>query len=287
MHRLLTGPLTVERVTVPIRDLPNWLDGCRIVQLSDFHFDGLRLSPWLLKAVKQKTQELSPDLIALTGDFVTDDPLPIFDLADHLKDLPSQYGIVAALGNHDNLSLKGRQTITKALTATGVTVLWNDIAYPFGPEFPVVGLADFWSREFTPEETLAALSPHTPRLVLSHNPDSAERLQQWRVDLQLSGHTHGGQIALPGIGPLPRLTQQTRVSLVRKATRLIPKFRRKCARVVRHWEWAAGLYRVGDSWLYVNRGLGTYPPGRLFCPPELTVITLVRQPSAAKLPTRG
>jgi uncharacterized protein len=277
MHRLLTGPLTIKRVTVPIRGLPERLQGCRIVHLSDFHFDGLRLSPWLLRAVVEKTQALEPDFIALTGDFVTKETQPIFALAGHLKALTSRYGTFACLGNHDNLSRKGRQTITQALTAAGITVLWNETAYPFGPEFPVVGLADFWSREFSPQQVLADLPADRPRLVLSHNPDTAATLQQWRVDLQLSGHTHGGQIVLPLVGPLAKVIQQPHF---RRLRRLIPGYRQKCDRVVHHWEWAAGLYRVGDSWLYVNQGLGTYLPGRLFCPPELTELTLIRQQAA-------
>ncbi|MBD2259938.1 metallophosphoesterase [Pseudanabaena sp. FACHB-2040] len=276
MHRLLTGPLTVERVTVPIRDLPERLQGCRIVQLSDFHFDGLRLSPWLLQAAIEKTQALAPDLIALTGDFVTKDPAPIFTLAKYLKALNSRFGTFAVLGNHDNLSLRGRQTIIQALTAVGITVLWNETAYPFGPEFPLVGLADYWSGEFAPRKALSDLSPDLPRLVLSHNPDTAGSmsLQQWRVDLQLSGHTHGGQIVLPGLGPLVSIAQQPRFRRLRQA---LPFSRKDCDRVVQHWEWASGLHRVGESWLYVNQGLGTYLPGRLFCPPELTEITLTRQ----------
>jgi hypothetical protein len=111
---------------------------------------------------------------------------------------------------------------------------------------------------------------------LSHNPDTAEKLQNWRIDLQLSGHTHGGQIVIPGIGPL--------FAWVRKIGYFIPKPIRKfipfvsaCDRVVTHWEWASGLHSVGSNLLYVNRGLGTYAPGRLFCPPEVTVITLVCQ----------
>ncbi|MBD0336268.1 MAG: metallophosphoesterase [Cyanobacteria bacterium Co-bin13] len=274
MHRLLTGPLTVKRVTVPIRDLPEWLQGCRIVQLSDFHFDGLRLSPWLLQAVLEKTQALAPDLIALTGDFVTKDPAPIFALAGQLKALKSRYGTFAVLGNHDTLSLRGRRTIIQALTAAGVSVLWNETAYPFGPEFPLVGLADFWSGEFAPQKVLDDLSPNLPRLVLSHNPDTAVPLQRWRVDLQLSGHTHGGQVVLPGLGPLVSIVQQPRFRQLRQA---LPFYRKKCDRIVHHWEWASGLHQVGESWLYVNQGLGTYLPGRLFCPPELTELTLTRQ----------
>jgi predicted MPP superfamily phosphohydrolase len=109
--------------------------------------------------------------------------------------------------------------------------------------------------------------------VLSHNPDTAALLQPWRVDLQLSGHTHGGQIVIPGLGPLPRRIDQLRRRLPRRWRRGYLSDR--CAKVVRHWEWSQGLHQVGDNQLYVNRGLGTYLPGRLWCPPEVTVIRLI------------
>jgi predicted MPP superfamily phosphohydrolase len=111
--------------------------------------------------------------------------------------------------------------------------------------------------------------------VLSHQPDSAEVLQQWRVDLQLSGHTHGGQIVLPELGPLIAYQERAIMATPSWLREWIPLLKRKCDRIVKHWEWYAGLYQLNQNRLYVNRGLGTYPPGRLFCPPELTVITLI------------
>ena len=82
--------------------------------------------------------------------------------------------------------------------------LWNGVVTPLGPEFPVIGLADKWSREFVPGKVLGQVPASIPRLVLVHNPDAAAILARWRVDLQLSGHTHGGQIVLPGVGPLAK-----------------------------------------------------------------------------------
>lgn len=274
MHKLLTGSLKVERVTVCIPDLPRSLHNLRIAQLSDFHYDGLRLSEALLAEAIALTNSYNPDLIALTGDFVTDDPTPIHALSDRLKQLQSQVGTYAVLGNHDSYLRDAQAEITMALERSKVQVLWNQIAYPVGRALPLVGFADFWSGEFAPN-LLDQLDPTVPRLVLSHNPDTAAVLRSRRVDLQLSGHTHGGQIVIPGLGPLPAWGQTIRRAIPRSLRRWLPYMTDKCDRVLHHWEWSQGLHRIGSNQLYVNRGLGTYLPGRLFCPPELTLITLV------------
>ncbi|NJN87392.1 MAG: metallophosphoesterase [Leptolyngbyaceae cyanobacterium SL_7_1] len=274
MHRLLTGSLSVEALAIEINGLDRSFHGCQITQLSDLHFDGLRLSDELLSEAIALSNRLNPDLVVLTGDLVTDDPAPIHELAHRLKHLQSRAGTFAVLGNHDNCTLTARTEITKALTAVGVQVLWNQIAYPLGEGLALVGLADFWSREFDPAPVMNQLEEATPRVVLSHNPDSAVKLMPWRIDLQLSGHTHGGQIVLPGLGPFPTWYQSVRRWVPRSVRPWVPYMREDCYKVVQHWEWAQGLHRVGENYLYVNRGLGTYFPGRLFCPPELTVITL-------------
>ena len=274
-----TGPLTLERQQIQIRNLPLRLRGLRIIQLSDFHFDGIGLSETLLAQAIARANAQSPDLICLTGDYVTADPSPIHRLAPSLANLRSTYGTYAVLGNHDLAHRGSRQTITKALTQAGIRVLWNEVAYPFGQgpggleDFALIGLADVYSRSFRPAITLAEVQEHIPRLVLSHNPDTAETLQRWRVDLQLSGHSHGGQICLPNgipvLGLLASLIDASPSPVQRSMAEM-----RSFTHVIRHWEWAAGLHRVGSNWLYVNRGLGTYPPGRLFCPPEISLLTL-------------
>jgi uncharacterized protein len=274
MHWLLTGPLTVDRVTVKIAGLPASLQGTKLVQMSDFHYDGLRLSEEMLEQAIAACNEAEPDLIILTGDYVTDEPTPIHQLVLRLKHLQSRLGIYAVLGNHDICYRYSKPTITDALTSIGIHVLWNDIAYPVGQQLPLVGLADRYSREFNPAPVMDLLDPSIPRIVLSHNPDTAEILQAWRVDLQLSGHSHGGQIVIPGHGPIMsyyfKLLQKTPVKLRRKLSRFLINYS-----PVRHWEWAQGFHQIGANQLYVNRGLGTYLPGRLFCPPEVTVITLI------------
>lgn len=275
MHKILTGPLSVEKLTVPIADLPRSLHGTKLVQLSDLHYDGLRLSDELLEEAIAICNEAEPDLVVLTGDYVTDEPTPIHQLILRLKHLQSRAGICGVLGNHDISGSHSKDIVTKALTSIGVQVLWNEVAYPLGSGLAIAGLADSYSRAFKPASVMNQIDPQIPRIVLSHNPDTAHPLQQWRADLILSGHTHGGQIVLPGIGPAVAWIKLLRQNTPRPMRRFVPFLYRNCFKVVRHWEWAQGFHQVGKNRLYVNRGLGTYLPGRLFCPPEVTLIELV------------
>jgi uncharacterized protein len=277
MHRVFTGPLTVERVQVAIAGLPNSLQGLRLVQLSDFHFDGVSLSQDLLDQAIALSNAADPDLVILTGDFITDDHTPIHALAKQLNQLQSRSGAYAVLGNHDICYRNSKTEVTQALQQNNIAVLWNEIAYPVGAQLPLVGLADYWSTEFRPANVMPQLDPNLPRLVLCHNPDTAEFLAQWRVDLQLSGHTHGGQVCIPGVGNMAHHISRFYRSLPRKVKRRVPMLK-ECAQTMRHWEWSQGLHQVGQNQLYVNRGLGTYAPGRFFCPPELTVLTLQQLP---------
>ncbi len=271
MYPVLTGSLLVEHVTISIRNLPPRLQGTKIVQLSDFHYEGWGLSEKLLSRAIGASNKAEPDLVLLTGDYITKDPTRIHQLAAKLKYLQSRAGIYAIFGNHDLLS---RPQIADAFTPIGIKILWNQITYPLGSGLALVGMADFHSREFHPQPLLAAIPPHIPRIVLSHNPDTAAEMQGMRVDLQLSGHTHGGQIVIPKIGPLAQYLTSIRRRIPKPIRPWIP-FVNECYKVVKHWEWSQGLHQVGNNLLYVNRGLGTYPPGRLFCPPEVTIFTLI------------
>lgn len=316
MHKFLTGNLSVETLTVPVADLPARLEGCRIAQLSDFHDDGRRLSEALLVEAIEAANAAEPDLVLLTGDFVTDDPTPIHHLVRHLKGLEARAGRYAVLGNHDMEQPGAREVVAAALESIDVRVLWNEVRYPLGDGLALVGLADFWSGEFAPVAPMSSIAPGVPRLVMSHNPDTAALLKKWRVDLQLSGHTHGGQIVLPGLGPLPQHLQAIRQVMPDPLRPWLPYMGNNCQEVVLHWEWAQGLHAIdravaegsGENgaiarpvpdgeppasrlttpetrppanWLYVNRGLGTYLPGRLFCSPEVTVFSLRRSRNVA------
>lgn len=273
MYPWFTEKLKVDRLTVSIANLPSQLDGITVVQLSDFHYDGIHLTSHLLEDAIAATNAAEPNLIVLTGDYVNHEPEPIHDLVLFLKHLKSSHGIYAILGNHDYHRARSKSLITKSFQNIGIQVLCNEVAYPFGAEFALVGLGDLRSGEFKPQLVLNTIDENIPRIILAHSPDCAESLQKWRVDLQLSGHTHGGQIVIPKLGVLP--------SWIHPIRRRIPKFLRPWIPYMsgghlayKRWDWASGLHQVGNNLLYVNRGLGTYFPGRFRCPPEVTIITV-------------
>jgi len=263
------------------------------VQISDIHYDfpqaPKRVTDSLMKDVVNKINSLSPDLIALTGDYVQHDPVPIENLCkNHLSKLHARFGVYGTLGNHDLHLPHSKSIITEALKKYGITFLDNESVMPFSQEIGklvVIGLGDLTMKDFHPNKVEHILKDDTyPKLVLSHNPDSAKILSGYSIDLQVSGHTHGGGIILPYFGPL--------LPCIHKFLSLLPKFivrdfSRSFFNVVKNWDWLKGIHRVVshecvrdskrvrvDNILYVNRGLATHPPLRLFCDPEITVFEL-------------
>ena len=270
---IITEPIKVEQVAIAIKNLPERLSGTTIVQLSDIHYDGIRITDAILQEAIALSNRANPDLVFITGDFVTDNPEPINKLAQQLKNLKSKYGIYGCLGNHDLLPLGSGKKIKRGLAEVGIKILWSKAIYPLGEDMAIVGLPDFLSNRFNPAPVLESINPNIPRIVLSHNPDSAAVLQQWRVDLQLSGHTHGGQIVIPNYGAVVSALPRIREYVPKSIRNYIP-YMKDCAKVVKNWHWSEGWHQVGKNQLYINRGLGTYFPGRINCPPEVTVITL-------------
>ncbi len=211
-YSLLVEPrrFVVSRREIPVRGLPRELDGLRLVQLTDIHH-----GPWLslnyVRAVVDAANELEPDLVCLTGDYVHHSAAYIEPVAEELARLRPRRAAVAVLGNHDWWEDADR--MRRALARTGTVLLDNDrrVLTPAGRLEPraerglaVCGVGDLW--EDTPDyaAALGGLPEGMPRLLLSHNPDVAEEpglvSGGRRVDLMLSGHTHGGQIRLPGLG---------------------------------------------------------------------------------------
>jgi hypothetical protein len=246
----------LERVAVSIDDLPPAFDGLRIAQLTDLHiqpgFPVGALAP-ALEIVKRER----PDVIVLTGDYAND-RVPgrdryVAECAGALKDLHAPLGVWATFGNHD-FPDPPADPDPGPWRAAGIRLL-NDEAAPLkrgGDELWLVGLRSSISRPVSPGKVLRLASPRAVKIVLWHEPDRARETATEGGALQLSGHTHGGQVVIPGIGP----------PVLPVGGRLYP----------------SGLFRVQGMPLYVSRGVGLLPPRlRLNCPPEVTLLTLRRR----------
>jgi uncharacterized protein len=250
--------LAINRLALPVRDLPFPLAGVRVAQLSDFHF-GPHIPTGYLEGAIERTAAEKPDLIALTGDFIDRGPAHVSAAARLFRGLKAPLGVFAVLGNHDFSVHTARgarrhpeldRHVTDALSAEGVTVLRNKsvrVEYN-GAGLLVAGVDDLWSGQSDPDAALCGTCTDTPRVVLAHNPQSVEQLSAHRADVVLSGHTHGGQINWPGVG---------RLLLGKKARR-----------------WAAGLYPLEAGHLYVNTGVGFGWRFRFGVRPELALFTL-------------
>ncbi len=204
--------------------------------------------------------DLRPDLIALAGDFVSLSLVPYNGEKDAavaepcselLRQMQAPHGLWAVLGNHD-VSTAPRLVIG-ALQTRGIRVLLNQSVAieQNGARFWLAGVNDVLSRSSDLSATLDGVPSDEATILLAHEPDYADYTSRHPVDLQLSGHTHGGQVRLPLIGPL-----------------YLPEMGRK---------YILGLYEVGLLTLYTNAGLGTLRvPVRFNCPPEITLLTLTR-----------
>ena len=214
--------------------------------LSDIHFDPLYETDYL-EDVVARTNRLSPDLIFYTGDFLSRSAERLADLLTVLQKARAGVGSFAVLGNHDHKV--GADRVTDAFTSSGIPVLRNrSVALPGRKDWYLTGLESYWSG--APRAASIANTPlHCRHILLVHEPDSFDLLTDPRIALQLSGHTHGGQIRLPLLGAV-----------------CLPTWGKK---------YQAGLYTRGDRRLYVNRGIGTVDEHfRLNCRPEITLLKL-------------
>ena len=243
--------LRVSHVSVELPYLPPAMDGFRIVQISDLHLEPFTKPQHILDMVAA-CNALKPDLVAMTGDFVTNNARPAGLLAELLTPLQAPNGVFACLGNHDFWC--DAPIVEKALKERHIGVLRNEtrvIHTGHGP-LRLAGMDSRYTGAPNLRSVLANWQPKQPLVVLMHEPDVVDDLAAAQVEaLQLSGHTHGGQLRLLGLPPMA--------------------FRRA------RWgkNYLAGGYHVGSMQLYVNRGIGCVGvPLRVMCPPEITEITL-------------
>ncbi len=249
-------PDWVELVPVTLRlpGLAEPLSGLRIAQLSDIHLSQFTSQARLLDAVT-RVNRLQPDLVVLTGDFVGRDAAYATGLIDPLRRLEAP--AFAVYGNHDLWS--DRATVGAALAETPVRLLVNE-SVEAAAGLTIAGIDDAWSGDPRPEAALRDAPAGNTNLLLCHEPDYIENIQAIGapIALQLSGHSHGGQVRLPSIRP-DGAGMLSRAHILPHMAHLYP----------------IGLYRVGSHQLYTNRGLGVWPlPYRFNCRPEITIFTL-------------
>src|SRR4030095_4205246 len=201
----LTEPymLTVEHRQIHLRRLPRELDGLRIVHLSDIHLSAFTSRDQIARAV-DRANELQPDIIALTGDYISKERQYAAPCAEMLGRLKAKFGVYAVLGNHDHWV--DAPLITDLFRAEGITVLINEgmrfekdgeAFWLAGVDDTMVGLEDI-------SLALAGSREDEMKLLLAHNPILLRRAARASVDLVLSGHTHGGQVAIRGDRSAPR-----------------------------------------------------------------------------------
>lgn len=243
---------TFERQTIQLNRLPAAFRDYRIIQLSDIHFK--KSHAGYLRKLTAKINALDADLIVLTGDYATRDTADISNMTAILGNLRARDGVFAVLGNHDHWT--NAEVVTSALQSVGITVL-NNSTYPLrrnGQRLWLVGIDSVYCAKNNITQAMQQVPTDEAVVLLVHEPDFADTARKLPIDLQLSGHAHGGQIRLPLIGGL-----------------IYPPYGKK---------YPMGRYQLDKLTLYVNRGLGNIFDIRLCCRPEISIFSL--QPGASK-----
>lgn len=242
--------MDISRLTVHLPHLDPVFEGFRLVQLSDIHIGTWITRKQLAEAV-DLANSLDPDIVLLTGDYVTFEPDRFApDLTLELTRLTPRYAKLGILGNHDHWS--NPLVIRRVLADSGITDLSNRV-YTLeqkNKKLHIAGVDDYMNGCDRLDLVMQALPADGAAILLSHEPDFADiSAATHRFDLQVSGHTHGGQVNLPWIGPP-----------------FLPGYGRK---------YYSGLYNVNGMVQYTNRGLGTAElQVRINCRPEISQITL-------------
>jgi uncharacterized protein len=242
--------VVAEHIPVRLTSLPAAFDGFRIALLSDFHLYPFTTIDIVQEAI-QIANRFKPDLVLLAGDFIYGAVDAAFDLVPLFHQFDAGKGVFAVLGNHD--VRKGPKIVAQALAKGGVELLRNrGVTIQLGSDsIYLAGIDSVFAGSPRPKVAFDNRKSDLTSIVLLHEPDYIEDLVESKipVDLQLSGHSHGGQVRLPLGGPL-----------------LLPPWGQLYDR---------GLYRIENAQIYTTRGIGMVGvPVRFNCPPEVTCITL-------------
>jgi uncharacterized protein len=245
----------VDTIRLKLPRLSRQFSELRVAQISDIHMGG-----WMnlerLQRVADLVIEEKPDLLLITGDFVIGHSAAdisqqsVQDLITGLSRLGTSFPTFAVLGNHDYWT--DVQLVRHIVSSSGITELTNTVftLQRENESLHLCGVDDIWEGNARLDDVIAQLNDDGSAILLAHEPDFADTsAATGRFDLQLSGHTHGGQVVLPFIGPP-----------------ILPYLGRK---------YPSGLYKIGEMFQYTNRGVGMARlPLRINCPPEITVFIL-------------
>lgn len=246
--------LVTHQETIQIDNWPRSLDGLRIAVLSDLHVDNWSVTDKKLRTIVERTNQLQPDLIVILGDYMSSNGWvtrrvepEVFGAV--LKDLHAPLGVYSVLGNHDwwNNGMRVR----RGLEQNGIRVLEDETAQidVRGTSLWLVGFADLWTRPQRIAVTVAKVPEGQPLIGLTHNPDIFPNVPP-RVQLLLAGHTHGGQVRFPIIGPVVESSDYGD-------------------------RWVQGHVFADNHHLFVTTGIGTsIMPVRFGLPPEIVLLTL-------------
>ena len=242
--------IEINKYTLPLRNLPEELVNATLVQLSDLH-RGCGKTDETLSAAFEAANNLKPDILALTGDFIDEKIVDLPHIVNLISTLRPNIGIVGVLGNHDQRD--DPKTVVRELERAGVDMLQNR-SFEIVPGCFVAGVDDMLEGQADFELAMRDVPPDAPTIFLSHNPNGLKKIPKNAGITVLSGHTHGGQIVLPFPTPYMVCKFHLRTSYVH------------------------GWYEKETSRLYVNRGIGVTGWGkigfRVNCPPEITLFQL-------------
>lgn len=250
--------LTVAEADIRLRNLHPDMEGLKVLVISDVHC-GSFVSPRALEDVFRRVMTLQPDLIVLAGDLVTSQVSDFDGYSEAFTALEADLGVFGVLGNHDHYT-EDTDALRSLIDATGVRVLHNSqvVLQRGNGKIILAGVDDMVFGAPSLDDALGVresgrrndVADGHPTVLVSHNPDLFFEAARRGVDLVLSGHTHGGQIRIPGCGVLVRMSR---------------------------FHLDEGRYEAGGSELVISRGLGAVGiPLRLFCPPEVVLLTLRR-----------
>jgi uncharacterized protein len=246
---LASEEIEVSNHTVHLKNLPRSFDGLKLVHLTDIHHSTFVSFNDVFRMVELSNRQ-EPDVVLLTGDYVTWSKKFISPVAEALKSLKSRLGVYAVLGNHD-IRVDADQ-VTQALEKAQIRVLRNAAARIDlrGDSLWIGGVDEYMYGQSDILKAMQDVPRSQPRILLAHNPEIINDAVGHQVDFVLAGHTHGGQIKIPYMRSLNIVTQPGREIL-------------------------EGFVRSGKTQMYISRGIGkVVVPVRILCPPEIPVFYL-------------